>query len=491
LNEAGSETSILPFFVVVTACPTGIAHTFMAAESLELAAREMNIALRIETQGAAGTGSPLTKEEIQAADLVLIAADRVVDRSRFAGKWVLETSAKEAIVSGNNLLRRAANDAVFQEPAKPEERRVSMALVLNAVLPVWLNFRDKNRGESGLRTNFNFYRHLMTGVSFMLPFAVIGGLCTALAYGLGGIEAEGRLSQFLLILGNQGFSLMTPILAGFIARSISGRPGIAPGIIGGILCNVMKTGFWGGIFGGFIAGFTVYYLNRFLRLPKSFGGLKPVLILPVAGTFITGFFLYFMAGLPLAALHGRLTLFLNSLRGFSSAGLGILLGCMMALDLGGPVNKIAFAFALGLLGSGVSGPMAAVMAGGMTPPLGAALASFLFRSRFNPAERKAGGIAFVLGLVFNSEGAIPFAVADPFRSIPSFIAGSALAGALSMSFNCKLMVPHGGIFAILIPGGVNDAFHYLLAIAAGSLLSGLLLGFLKLGKKPVPVSGET
>ncbi|MDR2096331.1 MAG: fructose-specific PTS transporter subunit EIIC [Treponema sp.] len=490
------------FVAVVTACPTGIAHTFMAAESLERAAESLGCRIRIETQGALGAGTPLSAEEIAASNFVLIAADREVDRSRFTGKRVYETDTKTAIIDGIELIRLACKKAEVQtglgfhsgKTSDPNEysgavsasgkgkgKRDSQAAppgtgaVSTASAAVMAFFRDMGRNLAG-----SGYpgKHLMNGVSFMLPFVMAGGLCSALSTALG--EAEGRQVNLLLhIVRDGGFALLTPTLAAAIAWSIADRPGLAPGMIGGLLCNILNTGFWGGIVTGFTAGYSVFLLNCLIRLPKNLAGLKPMIVLPFAGTFAAGSLIYFVIGMPLARLNRFLIEWLNGLQGLSPIALGIFLGGMMALDLGGFINKIAYTFAIGMLGAGIAQPMAAVMAAGMTPPLSAALAVLLFRSRFTDEERKAGGTAFVLGAAFNSEGALPFASADPLRAVPSFIAGSGLAGALSMFFGIRLMVPHGGLFSLAIPGGISDIPLYLAAIASGTLLSALLFGLFK------------
>lgn len=451
--------------VAVTSCPTGIAHTFMAAEGLQKSAEAMGYGIRVETQGSVGAGTPLTSEEIAAADLVIIAADREVDRGRFAGKPVFSSPTKPAITDGRNLITRAFAEAVTQKYSA--------------------NASD-SQGKDEQRAGP--YKHLMTGVSFMLPFVVAGGLCIALAFALGGINAgdqEGTLGAVLMLIGGKGgFALMVPVLSGYIAYSIADRPGIAPGMIGGILCNILGAGFLGGIVSGFIAGYGVYYLNRVIPLPKNLAGLKPVLILPLLGTLMVGLVMYYVVGGPVSELNAFLTAWLKGLQGASSVALGLLIGGMMALDMGGPVNKAAYAFSTGMLEAGVYTPMAAAMAGGMTPPLAAALATRLFPNRFTLEEREAGSAAFVLGLAFVSEGAIPFAARDPLRVIPAFVMGSALTGAISMALNIKLMAPHGGIFVLPIPNAVSNVGGYALAIVAGTVLSALIMGFLK-----KPVSG--
>ncbi|MDR1934867.1 MAG: fructose-specific PTS transporter subunit EIIC, partial [Candidatus Accumulibacter sp.] len=345
--------------VAVTSCPTGIAHTFMAAEGLQQAADALGYDIRIETQGSVGAGTPLTPEEIAAADLVVIAADREVDRGRFAGKPLFSSRTKPFITDGRNMLRKAfAEAAAQQSTAGPAEAAA------------------KNLPRTGP------YKHLMTGVSFMLPFVVAGGLCIALAFAIGGIDAEGDLAQFLMKVGGSGgFALMVPILAGYIAFSIADRPGIAPGMIGGVICNSVGTGFLGGIAAGFIAGYAIICLNRLIKLPKNLAGLMPILILPLLGSVATCLVIYYVIGEPFAALNNFLSECLKSLGGANRVFLGLILGGMMAVDMGGPVNKAAYAFSVGMLGSDVFLPMAAVMAGGMTPPLAVAIATFLFKDK--------------------------------------------------------------------------------------------------------------
>jgi PTS system fructose-specific IIC component len=462
VRDAEDQAST-PSIVAITSCPTGIAHTFMAAEGLAEGAKQLGYPIRIETQGSVGAGTPLTPEEIAAADIVLIAADREVDRARFAGKRVFMSSTKPAITGGGGLIARALAEATVQG---------GEGIVEHAA-------------PQGAKERAGPYKHLMTGVSFMLPFVVAGGLLIALAFALGGIHANeeaaiGTLAHTLFLIGAQGgFALMVPALAGYIAYSIADRPGIAPGMIGGMIAATLGAGFLGGIVAGFIAGYGVDQLNRWIRLPKTLTGLKPVLILPLLGTLLTGLLMYYAVGAPVAAALAFLTEWLRSMQGSSALALGALLGGMMAIDMGGPVNKASYAFSVGLVASQVYTPMAATMAAGMTPPLGIALATFLFRDRFTAEEREAGAAAGVLGLSFITEGAIPFAARDPFRVIPSQVAGSALAGAISMAFGVELKVPHGGVFVLPIPGAVTHLFAYATAILAGTVVTALLVGLLK------------
>lgn len=453
--------------VAITSCPTGIAHTFMAAEGLTQAAAALGHAIRVETQGSVGAGTPLTPDEIAAADIVLIAADREVDRGRFAGKRVFASGTKPAITAGQALIIRALAEAQTQGGSADAAATTAAA-----------------GGRAGP------YKHLMTGVSFMLPFVVAGGLLIAIAFALGGIyvtedKAAGTFAHTLFLIGAKGaFTLMVPALAGYIAYSIADRPGIAPGMIGGVLANMLGAGFLGGIAAGFIAGYGTDALNRWIRLPRTLQGLKPVLILPLLGTVLTGLAMMYVVGTPVASLLAFLTDWLRGMQGSSAILLGLLLGGMMAVDMGGPVNKASYAFSTALISSQIYGPMAATMVGGMTPPLALALATRLFARRFTADEREAAGPAAVLGLAFVTEGAIPFCARDPFRVIPALIAGSALAGAISMAVAAELRVPHGGIFVLPIPGAVTHLGGYVVALVAGTLLSAVLLGLLKRDAKP-------
>ncbi|PXW54434.1 fructose-specific PTS transporter subunit EIIC [Methylobacterium sp. B4] len=465
--EAPSPAAAGPKRIVaVTSCPTGIAHTFMAAEGIQAAAQALGHDVRVETQGSVGARDALTAPEIAAADIVIIAADTGVDRGRFAGKRVYAASTKAAIRDGKGLIATALAEAQLQ-PAGGEAK---------AEGPARPEAAEKKAGA---------YKHLMTGVSFMLPFVVAGGLLIALAFAVGGIDAmkpenAGTLGYALGEIGAKAaFALIVPALAGYIAYSIADRPGIAPGMIGGMLAANLQAGFLGGIAAGFIAGYTTAFLNRHIRLHKNLEGLKPVLILPLLATAITGLLMVYVVGVPVAAILAALTDWLKGMQGASALVLGLVLGGMMAVDMGGPINKAAYASAAALLSSGVDAPMAAVMLGGMTPPLGIALATRLFPSRFTAPEREAGGAAAVLGAAFITEGAIPFAAADPLRVIPSMVAGSALAGAIALTSGVTLKVPHGGLFVLPIPNAVTNVTGALIALAAGTLVTGLLVGLLK------------
>lgn len=447
--------------VAITSCPTGIAHTFMAAEALTQAAAELGHAIHVETQGSVGAQNTLSADAIARADLVLIAADTQVDLSRFAGKRLFRASTKAAIHDGPGLIRRALSEAVVEAPATAQA----------AAAPA-----TERTGP---------YKHLMTGVSFMLPFVVAGGILIALAFALGGIyvtedAARGTLGGALFQIGaKSAFALMVPVLAGYIAYSIASRPGIAPGMVGGMLAASLGAGFLGGIVAGFVAGYGTEALNRWLKLPRNLEGLKPVLILPVLGCLVTGLVMLYVVGAPVAALLTSLTTWLRGMQGANAVPLGALLGGMMAFDMGGPINKAAYAFSTGLIGAQVYTPMAATMAAGMTPPLGIALAAWLFPSRFTGDERQAARATAVLGLAFISEGAIPYAARDPLRVIPALVAGSACAGALSMWFGVELRVPHGGAFVLPIPNAVTHLGGYMAALVAGTLVTAGLLAILK------------
>lgn len=455
--------------VAITSCPTGIAHTFMAAEGLSGAAEALGHRIKVETQGSVGSQNALTAADIAGADLVIIAADTQVDTSRFAGKRVFMSGTKAAINDGKALINNANANARLQAAAAAGQAGGNAAAA----------------GTSASKERSGAYKHLMTGVSFMLPFVVTGGLLIALGFALGGIYVyedafKGTLGWTLFNIGAKAsFALMVPILAGYIAYSIADRPGIAPGMAGGMIAGAIGSGFLGGIVAGFIAGYAVKYLNEKIQLGRNFDGLKPVLILPLLGTTIVGLLMYYVLGQPVAAALGVVTEWLKGLQGSSALLLGMILGGMMAFDMGGPINKAAYTFATGLIASQVYAPMAAVMAAGMTPPLGIALAALLFKNRFSADEREGAKAAGVLGISFITEGAIPFAAKDPLRVIPSLVAGSALAGAISMAAGCELRVPHGGVFVLPIPNAVSNLGMYIVALLAGTALTAVLLGVLK------------
>lgn len=464
--------------VAITSCPTGVAHTFMAAEALEQGAKALGHQIKVETQGSVGAQNTLQPQDIADADLVLIAADTQVNRDRFAGKRLYATGTKAAIHDAVAVFAQAqAQAAVWGARTDAGSGTGIDAAAATAAPP--------QRASAGI------YKHLMTGVSFMLPFVVAGGLLIALAFALGGIYVyddahKGTLGWVLFQIGAKaGFALMLPALGGYIAYSIADRPGIAPGMIGGMLAGTVGAGFLGAIAAGFIAGYSVKLLNRWIRLPRGLEGLKPVLLLPLLGAAIVGVLMLMVIGTPMAAVMSALTDWLKGLQTGSAVLLGVVLGAMMAADMGGPINKAAYVFSTTLIASGVANPMAATMAAGMTPPLGIALACWLFRSRFTAEEREASKAAAVLGLAFITEGAIPFVARDPLRVIPACVLGSAVAGGLSMAWNIGLQAPHGGVFVLAIPNAVNHVLLYAAAIAAGAAVTGLALG---LFKKRVPAA---
>ncbi len=449
--------------VAVTSCPTGIAHTYMAAEALQKAAAARQLSIKVETRGSIGAENVLTDEDIREADAVIIAADTAVDTGRFAGKPLVKVGVSEAIKDPAGLIEQAL-------AAKPQDLVARVEEIK----------QERKAQATG------WYKHLMTGVSYMIPFTVAGGILIAISF-MFGIEAaatEGTFAYVLNVIGGQaGFGFMIPILAGFIAYSIADRPGIAPGMAAGFLANSVGAGFLGAIVGGFLAGYLVYYLNKWIRLPRTLEGIKPVLVLPLLGVGITGLIMVYVLNEPMAAIMAGLQNWLTGLRGGSAVVLGFILGAMMAFDMGGPVNKAAYAFGTGLLASQVYEPMAAVMAAGMTPPLGLFLATLLAPKKYTDEEREAGKAAAVLGISFITEGAIPFAAADPFRVIPAIMAGSAVTGALSMLFGCQLKVPHGGIWVLPMGNVVTNLGMYAVAIIVGTVITALLVNLLKPNKE--------
>lgn len=445
--------------VAITACPTGVAHTFMAAEALEEEGKRQGYEVKVETRGSVGAKNQLTADEIAAADLVVIAADIEVDLARFDGKKLYKTSTGLALKKTAQELDKAfATSTVYNHQAGT----------------------PADAGQKQEKTGA--YKHLMTGVSHMLPLVVAGGLAIALSFvfGIEAFKEEGTLAAALMTIGGgSAFALMVPVLAGFIAFSIADRPGLAPGLIGGMLASSTGAGFLGGIVAGFLAGYSAKFVADKVKLPQSMEALKPILIIPLAASLVTGLIMIYVVGGPLSAAMTGLTDFLNNMGSANAVLLGIILGSMMCFDLGGPVNKAAYTFGVGLLASQTYAPMAAVMAAGMVPALGMGLATFLAKRKFNDSETEAGKASFVLGLCFISEGAIPFAARDPMRVIPSCMAGGALTGALSMLFGAELMAPHGGLFVLFIPNAISPVLMYLAAIAAGTVVTGVTYAFLK------------
>ncbi len=447
--------------VAITACPTGVAHTFMAAEAIESEAKKRGWWVKVETRGSVGAGNAITPEEVAAADLVIVAADIEVDLAKFAGKPMYRTSTGLALKKTKQELDKALVEA---EVYAPNAQGAASAT------------KKKEVGGSGP------YRHLLTGVSYMLPMVVAGGLCIALSFvfGIKAFEVKGTLAAALMQIGGaSAFALMVPVLAGFIAFSIADRPGLTPGLIGGMLAVSTGAGFLGGIIAGFLAGYVAKAISGKLKLPQSMEALKPILIIPLVASLITGLVMIYVVGTPVAKIMAGLTAWLQSLGTANAVLLGAILGAMMCTDMGGPVNKAAYAFGVALLSSSVYAPMAAIMAAGMVPPLAMGLATLLARNKFEQSEREGGKAALVLGLCFISEGAIPFAARDPMRVLPCCIVGGAVTGALSMAFHAQLMAPHGGLFVLLIPGAITPVLGYLISIIVGTVLAGGAYAILK------------
>ena len=454
-------------FVAITSCPTGIAHTYMAAEALQVAAKELGHDIKVETQGSVGAEDVLTQADLAQVKAVIIAADTSVDKSRFTGMTVIEVSTKEAIKDAKGLLTMAA------------KAKGSSSSPLDQVT------QGKPEGKEA---KTGVYKHLMTGVSFMIPFVVAGGLLIALGFALGGIyvyKVPGSLGETLFSAGKAAFALMIPVLGAYIAFSIADRPGIVPGMIGGYIAANNGSGFIGAMVAGFAAGYIVLAIKKYVKLPKSLQGLMPILIIPVLSTALIGLLMFYVIGKPMTSFNTSLAAWLTTLSGTNAALLGIILGGMMAFDMGGPVNKAAYTFGAATVASGnPSAIMAAVMISGMVPPLGIALSTILAKKKYTLEEREAGKANWALGLSFITEGAIPFAAADPLRVIPSIIVGSAVAGGISMAFGSTIIVPHGGIWVFAIPHVVANLLPYVIALVAGTVVSATILSVVK---KPVVI----
>ncbi|WP_407575804.1 PTS fructose transporter subunit IIBC [Raoultella terrigena] len=446
--------------VAITACPTGVAHTFMAAEAIETEAKKRGWWVKVETRGSVGAGNEITPEEVAQADLVIVAADIEVDLAKFAGKPMYRTTTGLALKKTAQEFEKAQLEA---KPYQPSGQSGQQA--------------DSAKKEGG-----GAYRHLLTGVSYMLPMVVAGGLCIALsfAFGIKAFEVKDTLAAALMqIGGGSAFALMVPVLAGFIAFSIADRPGLTPGLIGGMLAVSGGSGFIGGIIAGFLAGYVAKLISKKLKLPPSMEALKPILIIPLVSSLIVGLAMIYLIGKPVAGILAGLTHWLQTMGTANAVLLGAILGAMMCTDMGGPVNKAAYAFGVGLLSTQTYAPMAAIMAAGMVPPLAMGIATLVARNKFDKGQREGGKAALVLGLCFISEGAIPFAARDPMRVLPCCIVGGAVTGAISMAIGAKLMAPHGGLFVLLIPGAITPVLGYLLAIIAGTLVAGLSYAVLK------------
>lgn len=473
-NEAVSEKKDGFRVLAVTACPTGIAHTYMAAESLEQAGKKMGIPVKVETNGSGGAKNVLTKKEIEEADGIIIAADKNVEMARFDGKKLISVPVSDGIKKPEELINRVLSDktSVYHHSGS--------------------SVKDSDTGEGAGR---KIYKHLMNGVSNMLPFVVAGGIFIAIAFlidTLMGAPQDSNfgtatpVAAFFKTIGGAAFNFMVPILAAFIGRSIADRPGFLVGLVGGYLATTGATfaavggdvpsGFLGALFAGFVGGYLMLGLERLCdKLPRALEGIKPVLIYPLVGL---GMIAVIMCAINpiMGMLNTGVTNILNSMGGTSKVLLGIVLGAMMSIDMGGPFNKAAYVFGTAAITSGNYDIMAAVMIGGMVPPIAIALATTFFKNRFTTQERKSGPVNYIMGLSFITEGAIPYAASDPLRVIPSCMVGAGIAGGLSMLFNCTLMAPHGGIFVFAVVGNWP---YYLLSLAIGSVVSCLMLGLLK------------
>ena len=466
-STAPAPAAITKKILAVTACPTGIAHTFMAAESLEQHAKKRGIPIKVETNGSGGAKNILTAAEIADAACIIVAADKNVEMARFDGKPVIQTKVANGINKADALLDEALSGTapIYHHAGGAAEAEESAA-----------------DDESITR---QIYKHLMNGVSHMLPFVIGGGILIALAFLLdtfdpanpGNFGSNLWYAKTFMDIGGISFGFMLPVLAGFIAMSIADRPGLAVGFVGGALASSSGAGFLGALIAGFVAGYVVNALKKvFADLPHSLEGIKPVLLYPLLGVFLVGVIMIFVINPPVAGINNWMIETLKGMDTSSRIFIGLLMGGMMAVDMGGPVNKAAYVVGTGMLVSGEYGIMAAVMAGGMVPPIAIALATTFFKNRFTEQQRKSGVVNYIMGLSFITEGAIPFAAADPLRVIPSCVIGSATAGGLSMFFDCTLRAPHGGIFVVPT---IGNPLLYLVAIFAGAVLSALCLGIVK------------
>ena len=470
-EEKNTENGKL--ILAVTGCPNGIAHTYMAAENIEKKAKELGCRVKVETRGSGGAKNVLTKAEIAEAACIIVAADTQVPMDRFAGRPVIQCKVSDGISKAEELLDRALNGNVPLYQAKGSGQAADSE-------------------EESDSVGHQIYKHLMNGVSHMLPFVIGGGILIAIAFLIDGFAVDlnslpfdersnfGTITPMAAMfksIGGVAFGFMLPILAGFIAMSIADRPGLAVGFVGGAIAANGTSGFLGALVAGFVAGYLVRLLKKlFEKLPEGLEGIKPMLLYPVIGIFLIGVIMTYVVEPPIGALNVMINNGLNSMNGAKAILLGALLGGMMSVDMGGPVNKAAYVFGTASIAAGNYNIMAAVMVGGMVPPLAIALATMFFKNKFTEEERKAGPTNIVMGLSFISEGAIPFAASDPLRVLPSCIIGSAVAGALSMVFNCTLMAPHGGIFVFLT---VGHPLLYLISLAVGSVVGCVILGLLK------------
>lgn len=463
--------------LAVTACPTGIAHTYMAADSLKAKAKEMNVNLKVETNGSSGIKGKLTAEEIESAVAIIVAADKQVEMDRFKGKHVIQVPVAHGIRRPQELIEQALKQDA-------------------PVYKVGGGSASREEAKSDSTERRGFYKHLMNGVSNMLPFVVAGGILIAISFIFGVHAADPNSPSYnpiaatLKTIGSKYvFSLMIPVLAGFIAMSIADRPGFVAGMVGGLMASLGGAGFLGGLIAGFLGGYIVVGLKiALIRLPHSLDGIKPVLLYPLFSVLLTSLIMMYIIINPVKAFNDGLTTWLQGLGSTNLLFLGLILGGMMAIDMGGPINKAALTFGIAMINAGNFAPHAAIMAGGMVSPLGLALATTFFRNKFTEQEREAGKTSYIMGLSFITEGAIPFAAADPARVIPACVIGSAIAGALTMLFKIGLPAPHGGVF--VIPIVIGNPFLYALAILIGSIVTALIVGFLKPIKIENNIEGE-
>ncbi|TVT29381.1 PTS fructose transporter subunit IIA [Salinicoccus cyprini] len=467
-EEEVSAPSDRPYIVGVTACPTGIAHTYMAADALKKKAAELGYDIKVETNGSAGVKNALTNEDIARAAGVVVAADTNVQMARFDGKNVVESPVADGIKRPEELLNQAIDTS--RSPYRATKSK-----------------QELEEGEQSTKGKSSIYKHLMNGVSNMLPFVVAGGILIAISFMFGINSADPEsveyspIAEMINFIGNNAFQLMIPILAGFIAMSIADRPGLAPGMIGGLMASTMGSGFLGGLIAGFLAGYLMVGIKRVMEnLPQALEGLKPVLLYPLVGVFLTGVIMYYIVDPPATALNEWMNTTLSSMSGTNIVLLGAIVGGMMAIDMGGPINKAAYAFGIAALSANNPEPITAAMIGGMVPPLAIAVATMVFRNRFTEVERSSGPTNVIMGASFITEGAIPFAAADPLRVIPSMVVGSATAGALAMAFATSINAPHGGLFVALTIG--EGKLMFLVSLLIGTAVSALILGLLK---KPI------
>lgn len=467
LDEISQDISVgATRFVAITACPTGVAHTFMAAEALQQGAVKHGYTIDVETQGSVGAKNILSPESIAAADIVILATDIEVNTDRFVGKRVY----------------RCGTGFALKQTDKAFEAAIKEAKVLDG--------QQASKEASDKKEKVGLYKHLLTGVSFMLPVVIAGGLLLALSlcFGLNAAEKAGTLGFYLHEIGKTAFSLMVPVLSGYIAYSIADRPGLTPGLIGGLLASQIGAGFLGGIASGFLAGYIALLLVKKLKLPANFESLKPILVIPLLATMCVGLLMLCVLGTPIKEIFDALTAYLRAMDQTDLVFMGLILGGMMCVDFGGPINKAAYMIGVGLLSEHNGLPIAIAMAAGMVPPIGLALATFFAKNKFDQTERDTGKTAFILGLCFVSEGAIPFATKDPIRVLPSSIIGGAVTGILVAISGCILQSAHGGVFVLIIPNAINHPLMYLGAIATGSVTTGLIYAFLKQSQNNVAIT---